>query len=132
MESNKMTDEEKKEIIVKSLTDTLNKISESVIKKLNEENDVKNSAPKPEKSEKVEKSQGTQDGQNQNSELTELIKNLNSKIDSLEKKFEDGVKTTEEIAEEKISKKKEVIQSEMVELVKSMGLDPKNIDFNFL
>jgi hypothetical protein len=123
-----MTTEEKKETIAKSLTDALNKITESVMKQLE---------TKPAEAAKTEKSaeapaENIQTEKNLNTEVLDVIKNLQSKIDTLEKKFDGGVKTAEDVSKENITKKKEEIQAGMVELVKSMGIDPANIDLNFV
>lgn len=134
-----MTNEEKHDAVVKSLTDSLNKITESVIKKLDEEPVKKpkddEATPPDESKGKVEKNVDKKDDQenkNQNSEVTELIKNLQTKIDALEIKLDKGVKTAEDVAADNINKKKDEIQAGMVELVKNMGLDPENLDLNFV
>lgn len=120
-----MKDTEKKELVKKSLTDSLNDIVNGVMKQLDETKvespvvtePVQVEAPK---TETIEKSNTTD-------ESAELIKNLQNKIETLEKKFESVNKTDVDSNEQK----RQEIQKSVVELVKSMGIDTNNVDLNF-
>lgn len=120
-----MTDLERKEAISKTLTDSLNKIAESAVEEMKKSIDA---PEKPEKTE-AETNSTTQEDSNKNQEdVVAIVKSLADKLESIETKLNAKPETTEE----KISKSQGAVKEQVVELVKSMGIDPNNVDVNFV
>ena len=129
-----------KDSIVKTLTDKLNEIAESVLESVKKEQ-TDNSSVEKEKVEKVdekpkvEKSTDTKANEGNVSVMADLVKSLNDvkeEIAALNKKAE-PVKA-ESVLDEKaeLQKKQDEIKSSMFELVKSMNIDTDNIEMDFI
>jgi len=134
----KKTDEEKKDqkdLVSKELNEKLSDITKSVVEKLSE-TDVQ---PKPKakakeevKEEKAEVVVEKNISDDVVKQMTDVLSNLQKQVNALSEKLEKGIKSTEEVTKESIDKKKEDVQAGMVELVKSMGINPEDVDLNFV
>ena len=129
---------ELKDAIVGALTKKLDEIAGEVVKTIKTDN----STEKP----------GDKANEGQSADVTAIVKSLNdlkaeiAKLqkdaetteektetteETTEESTEETTETTEEKTEGEITKKQKEIKASMVELVKSMGIDPKNVDIDF-
>lgn len=127
--SNKTKDE-----IVKALTGKLTEIADAVIKEIKEKPaDGDTVEPtKPAEGEKpvvpetpAEPTPGAGE-----TEVTKSISDLSKKVEELIKQL--NAKPTAEKTAEELAKKQADIKAGMIELVKSMGIDPENVDVDFV
>lgn len=143
-----------KDEIQKMLAEKLNEITESVIKKLNKTStgddgnsnadgsekktddkkmnkSVKDSDSKKNDNKKNSEKDSKNDSE-KDSEIVTVLKSLQAQVNTLTDKIDSGVKTAEDVAKDTITKNKAEVESQMIELVKSMGIDTDNVDVDFV
>lgn len=125
--SNKTKDE-----IVKALTGKLTEIADAVIKEIKEKPaDGDTVEPtKPAEGEKPVVPETPAEPTPGETEVTKSISDLSKKVEELIKQL--NAKPTAEKTAEELAKKQADIKAGMIELVKSMGIDPENVDVDFV